>query len=70
MPVTPFFSKVTMAAFWYLTPILAQNLGELKEIDIITQLQDAFNNFIETGQVWALLIGLFLGYLVRSLTAY
>lgn len=40
------------------------------ELDVIAQMQDAFNNFIDSGQGWALLIGLVLGYLFRSMTAY
>ncbi len=31
---------------------------------------NAWDNFIESGQVWALGIGFILGYIVRSLTAY
>lgn len=30
----------------------------------------AFENFIESGQVWALGVGFILGYIVRSITAY
>jgi hypothetical protein len=30
----------------------------------------AFDNFIQSGQVWALLLGFVLGYLFRSLTTY
>lgn len=40
------------------------------QVDVILQMQQAFNNFIDSGQGWALLIGFFLGYLFRSLTAY
>ena len=38
--------------------------------DLLGNIQKAFNNFIKTGQVWALLIGLFIGYMIRSLTSY
>jgi hypothetical protein len=41
-----------------------------KDVDVIAQMEEAFQNFIETGQVWALLIGLVLGYIFRSFTAY
>lgn len=47
--------------------VLAQTV---RDPDILGQMEDAFNNFIESGQVWALLIGLVLGYLFRSFTAY
>jgi hypothetical protein len=38
--------------------------------DILGDFQKAFNNFVKTGQVWALVIGLALGYLFRSLTSF
>lgn len=34
--------------------------------EILKQIQQAWKNFIESGQVWALLIGLFLGYVFRT----
>ncbi|MGF1673310.1 MAG: hypothetical protein ACFCUV_06410 [Rivularia sp. (in: cyanobacteria)] len=47
--------------------VLAQNISDP---DLLGQFQKAFNNFVETGQVWALLIGLVVGYLIRNLTSY
>ncbi len=47
--------------------VLAQNISDP---DIMGNIQKSFNNFVETGQVWALLIGLVVGYLVRNLTSY
>ena len=47
--------------------ILAQTV---EDPDVLGQMQDAWNNFIETGQVWAMLIGVFFGYLFKSLTSY
>ncbi|MEO1430744.1 MAG: hypothetical protein AAFS12_17035 [Cyanobacteria bacterium J06632_19] len=38
--------------------------------DLLGQVQKAWNNFVETGQIWALLIGLVIGYLIRNLTSY
>ncbi len=46
--------------------MLAQNI----QVDIMADMQKGFRNFIESGQVWALLIGMVLGYMFRSLTAY
>jgi hypothetical protein len=45
---------------------LAQNI---RDPDVLGQIQRAFNYFIKSGQVWALLIGLFLGYVIRGITA-
>ncbi|NJK40708.1 MAG: hypothetical protein HC934_03845 [Acaryochloridaceae cyanobacterium SU_2_1] len=32
--------------------------------------QNAWDNFIQSGQVWALVIGFIVGYVFRSITAY
>ncbi|MDJ0725312.1 MAG: hypothetical protein QNJ38_09395 [Prochloraceae cyanobacterium] len=54
-----------------LTTFLAQqNTNDIAQIDIVADMQDAFNHFIQSGQVWALAIGVVLGYLFRSFTAY
>ena len=47
--------------------VLAQNVTDP---DLLGQIQKAWNNFVETGQIWALLIGLVIGYLIRNLTSY
>jgi hypothetical protein len=47
--------------------VLAQNVTDP---DLLGNLQKAWNNFVETGQIWALLIGLVIGYLIRNLTSY
>ncbi|NES97702.1 MAG: hypothetical protein F6K32_21330 [Desertifilum sp. SIO1I2] len=47
--------------------ILAQQAANT---DIVQNVQQAFNTFIESGQVWAFIIGLVLGYLFRTLTTY
>jgi hypothetical protein len=40
------------------------------EVDLGGDVQRAFNNFVKTGQVWAFLIGLILGYMFRTFTSY
>ncbi|MFQ4142064.1 hypothetical protein [Chlorogloeopsis sp. ULAP02] len=47
--------------------VLAQNITDP---DILGQMQRAFTHFLKTGQAWALLIGLAIGYMIRSLTSY
>ena len=42
----------------------------IKDPDLLGDVQVAFNHFVQTGQVWALLIGLILGYMLRSMTSY
>ncbi|HEY9702643.1 MAG TPA: hypothetical protein V6C58_09365, partial [Allocoleopsis sp.] len=48
--------------------ILAQGTN-IKDPDILGQIQKAFKTFIDSGQVYALLIGLFIGYYFRSFTS-
>ena len=38
--------------------------------DVILQIRKGWDNFVDSGQIWALIIGFFIGYLLRSLTAY
>ena len=52
------FSKIT---------ILAQTI---EDPDIMGQMQDAWYSFVDSGQVWALLIGVFIGYSFKGLTSY
>ncbi len=40
------------------------------QVDLAGDVQRAFNNFVKTGQVWAFLIGVILGYLFRTFTSY
>ncbi len=47
--------------------IVAQTL---KQTDLVGDVQKAFDHFVSTGQIWALLTGLIIGYLFRSLTSY
>jgi hypothetical protein len=47
--------------------VLAQ---KIEDPDILGQMQDAWHNFIESGQVWALLIGSFFGYMFKNFTSY
>ncbi|WP_017652048.1 hypothetical protein [Fortiea contorta] len=55
--------------FWHLpnASLLAQNVTDP---NVVGQMQKAWNHFIQTGQVWALLIGLIIGYMIRNLTSY
>ncbi len=42
----------------------------IKDPDLLGNMQVAFNHFVQTGQVWALLIGLVIGYMLRSMLSY
>ncbi len=43
---------------------------EITDPKILDRIQAAFHHFVATGQVWALLIGLIIGYVLRGLTTY
>jgi len=45
-------------------------LAQVSGDSLFDNFEGAFNHFVQSGQVWALIIGLILGYLLRSLTAY
>ena len=49
-----------------LTTLLAQSAADMKKIDILGDFQKSFQNFIKTGQVWALGIGLVIGWLLKG----
>lgn len=46
--------------------LLAQHF----DTDVFAPTRAFFNNFIKSGQLWALLIGLIVGYIIRGLTTY
>ncbi len=50
-----------------ITPLLAQTLDS---VDILADMESAWINFVETGQVWALIIGMFIGYVFKGFTTY
>jgi hypothetical protein len=50
-----------------LTIFLAKRI---EDIDIIADMQQAWHHFVKSGQIWAVLIGTFFGYVFRSFTSY
>lgn len=40
------------------------------ESDVLGDIGGAFKNFYESGQIWALIIGIVIGYVVRGITTY
>ena len=55
---------------WNLPVNLTALAQTITDPDLMGQMQKAWNHFILTGQVWALLIGLVIGYMIRNLTSY
>lgn len=40
------------------------------DADVLGDISGAFSNFVESGQVWALIIGIVVGYMLRGMTTY
>ena len=59
--------SLILSDFAHNYPIYAQNLNN---IDILADINEAWNNFVETGQVWAFVIGIFFGYIFASFTRF
>ncbi|MEM9771690.1 MAG: hypothetical protein AAF889_08865 [Cyanobacteria bacterium P01_D01_bin.73] len=41
---------------------------KFEETDLAAQVQEAWGNFVESGQIWALIIGVVFGYMFRTFT--
>lgn len=50
-------------------PLDSLYIAEFKDT-LGSDFQSAWTKFLESGQVWALLIGVFIGYIVRNFTAF
>lgn len=42
----------------------------IRDVDILRDFQEAWNKFVSTGQIWALIIGLILGWLLKGFTTF
>jgi hypothetical protein len=52
----------------YLLPVSSILAQAIEDPDILGQIQDAWQKFIDSGQVWAMLIGIFFGYTFKGFT--
>ncbi len=52
----------------YLLPVSSFFAQAVTDPDILGQIQDAWTNFVDSGQVWALVIGMFFGYTFKGFT--
>jgi hypothetical protein len=44
-------------------------IAQVYKDDLFSNMGQSWDNFIKSGQVWALMIGFVLGYLFRSITS-
>lgn len=64
------YNSVGSQLFWRLSLGWLEIAQTIQDPDLLGNWQKAFDNFIQSGQVWALLIGFVLGYIFRGLTSY
>lgn len=57
------FSDLFLWKALYSWQLFAQQV----DVNLWSDVQKAWNNFIECGQVWALLVGLVVGWMVKSI---
>ncbi|MHC5597660.1 MAG: hypothetical protein ACYTXC_17265 [Nostoc sp.] len=65
-----YYSDLISQLFWHLPVNLTALAQTITDPNVLGQIQKAWGHFIQTGQVWALLIGLVIGYMIRNLTSY
>ncbi|QQE64881.1 hypothetical protein GFS31_15640 [Leptolyngbya sp. BL0902] len=66
LPTAAALESASIASAMPSSLVLAQQFDQ----DVLGDMGRLWNIFIESGQVWALLIGIAVGYFVRGLTAY
>ena len=64
------FSSLNLAHFDLDWQSLAASNPQQFNQDVTKDLARGWNNFVKSGQIWALLIGVTLGYLLRSITSF
>ena len=67
MEVNKFINDGDSGQHLYLRQII---LAQQTDADLVAEFKEAFNNFIESGQVWAFILGIIIGYLLRKFTTY
>jgi len=67
MEVNKVINESNYGQHLYLRPIV---LAQQTDADLVANFKEAVNNFIESGQVYAFILGIILGYLVRKFTTY
>ncbi|MCL6752718.1 hypothetical protein KBT16_17765 [Nostoc sp. CCCryo 231-06] len=64
------YSDLISQLYWHLPVNFTALAQTITDPDLMGQVQKSWSHFIQTGQVWALLIGLVIGYMIRNLTSY
>jgi hypothetical protein len=65
-----YLNDLTFQLFWHLPDNVIVLAQQISNPNFLGQMQKTWNHFVQTGQVWALLIGIVIGYIFRNLTTY
>ncbi|BAZ53087.1 hypothetical protein NIES4103_57580 [Nostoc sp. NIES-4103] len=65
-----YYSDLMSQLVWQLPANITPLAQAVSDPDLIGQISKAWGHFVQTGQIWALLIGLVIGYIIRNLTSY
>lgn len=65
LPVLPQLDPIPLAIETQAQVVIGQNFDQ----DVLGDIRQGFQGFVESGQIWALLIGLVLGYLLKGITS-
>lgn len=52
---------------WKLPIWLMPLAQQVRDTNVIGQIQGAWNHFVQSGQIWAFFIGIIVGYFVRGM---
>ncbi|MBD2567822.1 hypothetical protein [Anabaena lutea] len=55
---------------WHLPVDITFLAQQVRDADLMGQIQRNWGHFVQSGQIWALLTGLIIGYMLKSLTSY
>jgi hypothetical protein len=56
--------------FWHLDWSHLAKAGTQFDTDVFAKTRAFFDNFMKTGQIWAMIMGFVLGFLAKGMTSY
>lgn len=63
------WGDISHSWFWQTTSDLGV-LAQQFDTDVFKGTRAILNNFVKSGQLWAMVIGIVIGYVLKSLTSY
>ncbi len=65
LPVLPELDSIPFVVEGQAQVVIGQNFDQ----DVLGDIRTGFQGFVESGQIWALLIGLVIGYMLKGITS-